>query len=56
MWGDRDYDTVTTTSPSHIYDTGSGVYSVSVSADDSDGGYESSVNTVTIGSFPFATA
>ena len=39
-WGDGTYEPVSTTSPSHYYTSGTGVYTVSVSALDSDGGYD----------------
>ena len=36
-WDDGSYDTVTTTTPSHTYTSGTGVYTVFVTADDSAG-------------------
>ena len=53
-WDDGSYDTVTTTTPSHTYTSGTGVHTVFVTADDSAGGTETCPSTVPIGVLPLA--
>ena len=53
-WGDGNNETYTTDSPSHTYTTGSGVYTVSASADDTGGISETCPDSISVGVLPKA--